>query len=46
MLICIRSCIVNAEKKLVPRIFRTDGELQDPENFNVNLNKNGINPFA
>ena len=47
MLICMKSCLTSAEKKLVPSIFVNVDEEQliDPENFNINLNKNGIDPF-
>ena len=43
----MKSCLTSAEKKLVPSIFVNVDEEQliDPENFNINLNKNGIDPF-
>lgn len=43
----MRGCLTSSEKKLVPSIFVNEDEEQliDPENFNINLNKNGIDPF-
>jgi len=45
MLIMMRSCLTSVKKKLVPSVWINDDELIDPENINLLLNENGIEPF-
>ena len=45
MLLCMRSCIVSAETKLVPSILDEDDKVRDPEFFSINFNKYSIDPF-
>ena len=47
-ILLIQSCLTSAEKKLTPSVFKDQGDLQDPEEFNVTLStgKGPINPFT
>jgi hypothetical protein len=45
-LIMVKSCVLSAEKQLVPSVFLKDEELIEPANFNINLNRYGIDPFS
>ena len=48
MLLCMRTCLKNAESKLIPSIWQDEGEgkLYDPENFDILLgSKANVNPF-
>mmetsp|Transcript_13312 Transcript_13312/g.22610 ORF Transcript_13312/g.22610 Transcript_13312/m.22610 type:complete len:367 (-) Transcript_13312:1119-2219(-) len=44
-LILMRSCLRQVQKKVIPSVFLAPDELVDPENFNLLLNSNKIDPF-
>ena len=46
VLILFRSCLISAKKKLVPNIYDQDEKLINPEYFNVNVTRNGFDPFT
>lgn len=44
-LIAMKSCLVDARNKLVPSILNDEGEMINPDHFNINVNAKSIDPF-
>jgi hypothetical protein len=42
----MKSCLKTAEKKIIPSVWANEEELHHPDNFNLLLNKHGIDPFS
>jgi hypothetical protein len=45
MLMIMRKWVVNARKQLVPTLLNEEGEIADPQYFNINVNEKSIDPF-